>query len=94
MSEEKKESLIEPEIEQMQTEESPKEKEFREGKKKYILKGISSVISCIIHTCGFFSIWTIGNSVVYLISFRRHFNNNISNNEFYNFFNITNWWFY
>ena len=38
MSEEKKESLIEPEIEQMQTEESPKEKEFREGKKKIYFK--------------------------------------------------------
>ena len=36
MSTEKKESLIQPEIEQMESEESPKEREFREGKKKYI----------------------------------------------------------
>ena len=90
MSTEKKESLIQPEIEQMESEESPKEREFREGKKKYILKGISSVISCIIHVCGFFSIWTIGNSVVYLISFRRHFNNNLSFSFGYFLFPILN----
>ena len=90
MSVENKEPLIEPEIEQMQTEESPKEREFREGKKKYILKGISSVISCIIHICGFFSIWTIGNSVVYLISFRRHYNNYLSFSFGYFLFPIMN----
>ena len=35
-------------------------------------------MSCIINTFGYFSIWILGNSIVYLISFRRYYNNKIS----------------
>lgn len=43
----------------------------------YILKGISSIISCIFHTFRNYSIWMLGYTNIYLISFRRHYNKNI-----------------
>ena len=90
MKEEKKENLLDEKIEEMETEESPKEKIQKEKRKKYIIKGISSTIACIIHTCGYFSIWVIGNSVVYLISFRRHYNSKLTFSYGYFLFPIMN----
>ncbi len=43
----------------------------------YILKGISSIISGIIHNFGFFSIFALGYTTIYLISFRRYYNQNL-----------------
>jgi hypothetical protein len=39
-------------------------------KKIYILKGISSIISSIFQTFGNYSIWMLGYTNIYLISFR------------------------
>ena len=50
------------------------EKEDNEGfekdkkRKKFIINGIMSLISCIIHTLGYFSIFIQKNFVVYIIS--------------------------
>ena len=52
MSKEKPENLLDVDIEPMETEDSKDEKLFKEQKKKYLLKGLSSVISCIIYNCG------------------------------------------
>ena len=66
------------------------DKYYKEKRKKYIFKGISSLISCIIHTFGYFSVWTLGNYVVYLISFRRHYNPNLTFSHGYFLFPIMN----
>ena len=80
MSKEKSENLIElnNDIEQMETGDPQNDKLFNEQKKKYILKGLSSIFSCIIHSCGFYSIFILGHTVVYLISFRRNFNQKLT----------------
>ena len=44
----------------------------------YILKGISSILSSIIHIFGYFSILSLGYTSIYLISFRRHYNQNLN----------------
>jgi len=46
-------------------------------KKIYILKGISSIISSMFQTFGNYSIWMLGYTNIYLISFRWHYNKNI-----------------
>ena len=74
MSKEKPENLLDVDIEPMETEDSKDEKLFKEQKKKYLLKGLSSVISCIIYNCGYLSIFNLGHTMVYLLSFRRHYN--------------------
>ena len=51
---------------------------IKSKRKIFILKGISSLFSCIIYTFGCYSFWTFGNSFVYLISFRRHYQPNLS----------------
>ena len=68
----KKEKLLNEKIEQMETEED--NSIFLEKKKKYILKGLSSLLSSIIYIFGCYSLWTVGDSIVYLISFRRAYN--------------------
>ena len=78
MPKDKSDNLIDVEIEQMDTDNLEKDKLYQEEKKKYILKGLSSIISCIIHTCGYYSIFILGHTVVYLISFRRNFNPNLT----------------
>ena len=59
-------------------------------RKKFIINGIMSLISCIIHTLGFFSIYIQKNFVVYLISYRRHYNNNLTFSHGYFLFPILN----
>ena len=73
MSKEKADNLLDVNIEPMETDEQ-NDKSFNEKKKKYLLKGFSSIISCILHTCGYYSVFILGHTVVYLISFRRHYN--------------------
>ena len=84
MSKEKDKNLIE----QFETEEPENLKNFEERKKKHIIKGISSIMSCIFHTCGFYSVFILGHTVVYLISFRRHYNPNITFSHGYFLFPI------
>ena len=78
MSEEKTNALLKDDIEQMQTDEDEDNISFKKKKKRYILKGLSSLLSCIINTFGYFSFWLMGNSIIYLISFRRHYNPNLT----------------
>ena len=79
MSKENTNNLIQNEteqieqMEQMETEEEDKTT-FEKEKRRYILKGLSSLLACIINSFGYFSIWLLGNSIVYLISFRRYYN--------------------
>ena len=77
MSKENVNELLEDNIEQMQIEEEDNVS-FEKEKRKYILKGLSSLLSCIINSFGYFSIWLFGNSIVYLITFRRHYNPNLN----------------
>ena len=74
MAEEKAKIVLNENIEQMDTEEEG----YKEKRKIYILKGLSSLLSCIINTFGYFSLWILGNSIVYLISFRRYYNHNLT----------------
>ena len=41
----------------------------------YILKGISSILSSIIHIFGYFFFFFLGYTSIYLISFRRYYSN-------------------
>ena len=77
MSSEKEKILSNDDIEQMEID-STKNKLFEEKRKKYILKGLSSLLSSIINIFGYFSIWIMGNSIVYLISLRRKYNPNLT----------------
>ena len=42
-----------------------RDKNFEEKRKVYTIKGLISLFSCIVHTLGYFSVWSLGNSVVY-----------------------------
>ena len=64
-------------ISKMETEDKD-DKIYKQKRNKYIMKGLSSLFSCIINTFGNFSIWILGNSIVYLISFRRYYNNKLT----------------
>ena len=77
MSEENKNNLLNDDVEQMDTEETDNIS-FKKAKRIFILKGLSSLLACIINTFGYFSIWSMGNYIVYLISFRRHYNPNLT----------------
>jgi len=77
MSSEKDKVLSNKDIEQMEAD-SLMNKLFEEKRKKYILKGLSSLLSAIINIFGYFSIWVMGNSVVYLISLRKIYNPNLT----------------
>ena len=66
------------------------DKFYKEKRKAYIIKGLISLFSCIVHTLGYFSVWTLGNSVVYLISFRRNYNHNLTFSYGYFLFPIMN----
>ena len=89
LNEKEKNLIINDNIEQMETDEMD-DKLFKEERKKYILRGLSSLASCIINTYGYFSIWVLGNSVVYLISFRRHYNPKLTFSYGYFLFPIMN----
>lgn len=54
----------------------------------YILKGISSIISSIIHTFGYFAVYMLGYTTSYLISFRRNYNKKIAHSYQYFFIPI------
>ena len=77
MSSEKEKILSNEDIEQMETD-STMNKLYQQQRKKYILKGLSSLLSSIINIFGYFSIWLMGNCVVYLISFRKEYNPNLT----------------
>ena len=59
-------------------------------KNKYIIKGILSIISCIIHTLGYFSVYIQKNFMVYLISYRRYYYNKLTFSYGYFLFPILN----
>ena len=61
----------------METDEEENE-QFKRKRKIYIIKGISSILSCIFYTFGCFSFWSLGNATVYLISFRRFYNQKLT----------------
>jgi MFS family permease len=90
MSEEKPENLLDVNMEQMETGDLEDGKSYKEKQKKYILKGISSIFSAIIHSCSYYSVFILGHTVVYLISFRRHYNPNLTFSHGYFLFPIMN----
>ena len=59
-------------------------------KNKYIINGILSIISCIIHTLGYFSVYIQKNFMVYLISYRRYYYNKLTFSFGYFLFPILN----
>ena len=75
-------------IEQMDTDDNvnPTIKE----KVIYILKAISSILSSIVNTFSYYSILVLGYSGIYLLSFRYHYNQNISYNYLYCFIPLIN----
>ena len=78
------ENMLEDEINIEQMETDKKEDNFnKKDKIIYILKGISSILSSIIHNIGYISIWVLGYTTIYLISFRRHYNQNIDFSQSY-----------
>ena len=88
MSNEKSETILDHDIEQLEIEDPENDKQYQEQKKKYIIKGLISILSCIFHTCGYYSFFILGHNVVYLISFRRYFNPNITFSHGYFLFPI------
>jgi hypothetical protein len=76
-------------MEQMEPEEED-EKYTTVEKIIYILKGISSIISGIIHIFGYYSIQVLGFSIAYLISFRRYYNNDLDYSHAYCLFPLVN----
>ena len=96
MSEIKKEDiLINKEIENtdnIEKMETDKLEDKYDTKEKifYILKGISSIIASIFHTFGFFSIICLGYTAFYLISFRKHFYQNLNYSYTYCFIPLIN----
>ena len=57
---------------------------------KYIINGIMSIIACTIHTFGYFSIYIQKNFMVYLVSYRRYYNNNLKFSNGYFLYPILN----
>ena len=94
LNEDKNKSLNENEnkIEQMEVYDINKDKDNYKTKDKiiYIIKGICSITSSIIHTFGYFSIWILGYTTIYLISFRRKYNEKITFSHSYSFIPIIN----
>lgn len=76
-------------IEQMETD-KVEEKYTTKEKIFYILKGIFSIIASIIHTFGYISILALGYTSIYLISFRRHYNQNLKFSYTYCFIPLMN----
>ena len=76
-------------IEKMETDKLEDKYDTKE-KIFYILKGISSIIASIFHTFGFFSILCLGYTAFYLISFRKHFNQNLNYSYTYCFIPLIN----
>ena len=76
-------------IEQMESD-NKEEKYTTKEKIIYILKGISSIISSIFHIFGYYSIWALGFTTTYLISFRWHYNKNLDYSYSYCFIPLIN----
>ena len=81
--------ITEDNIEQMESD-NKKEKYTKKEKIIYILKGISSLISSIFHIFGYYSIWALGFTTTYLISFRWHYNKNLKYSYSYCFIPLIN----
>ena len=75
--------IYENDIEQMDTDDNVKP--TIKEKAIYILKAISSILSSIVNTFSYYSILVLGYSGIYLLSFRYHYNQNISYNYLYCF---------
>jgi len=75
-------------IEQMETDDNAKP--TTKEKIVYILKGISSILASIINTFSHYSILALGYSGIYLLSFRYHYNQNLSYNYLYCFIPLIN----
>ena len=75
-------------IEQMDTDDNVKP--TIKEKIIYILKAISSILSSIVNTFSYYSILVLGYSGIYLLSFRYHYNKNISYNYLYCFIPLIN----
>ena len=82
--------MKENKVEQMEVYDINKDNYSTKDKIIYIIKGICSITSSIIHTLGYFSIWILGYSTIYLISFRRHYNPKITFSHSYSFIPIIN----
>lgn len=88
--ENKNKSINENKVEQMEVYDNNKDNYSTKDKIIYILKGICSITSSIIHTFGFFSIWILGYSTIYLVSFRRNYNPKLNFSHTYSFIPIIN----
>jgi len=75
-------------IEQLETDDN--DKPTTKEKIIYILKGISSILSSMTSTFGHYSILALGYSGIYLISFRYHYNRNLSYKYLYCFVPLIN----
>ena len=78
LNEDKNKLMKENKVEQMEVYDINKDNYRTKDKIIYIIKGICSITSSIIHTFAYFSIWILGYSTIYLISFRRHYNPKIT----------------
>ena len=87
---EKAENLIDVNIEPMETGDIENEKLYKEQKRKYIIKGLSSIFACTIHSCGYYTIFLLSHSMVYLISFRKYYNPKITFSHGYFLYPIMN----
>ena len=76
-------------IEQMETDKTENNYTKKE-KLIYILKGISSIISSIIQFFTYYSIWTLGYSVIYLVSFRKNYDSKITHSYAYCYISLMN----
>lgn len=76
-------------FEQMETDKTQNNFTIKE-KLIYILKGISSIISSIIQFFNYYSIWTLGYSVIYLVSFRKNYNSKITHSYAYCYISLMN----
>ena len=90
LNEGKNKLMKENKVEQMEVYDINKNNYSTKDKIIYIIKGICSITSSIIHTLGYFSIWILGYSTIYLISFRRHYNQKITFTHNYSFIPIIN----
>lgn len=76
-------------IEQMDTDDNINPPTIKE-KIIYILKAISSILSSTVNAFSHYSILVLGYSGIYLLSFRYHYNQNISYNYLYCFIPLIN----
>lgn len=90
LNEDKNKSLNDNKIEQMEIYDINNDNYTTKDKIIYIIKGICCITSSIIHTFGYFSIWILGYTTIYLLSFRRKYNPKITFSHSYSFIPIIN----